>query len=248
MILFHAHHPSTALLANSQLLYLGMSSYDPITDSYIISEEYKDFLTSVYKSTVFYSFFIGSSILMFLAFLALSTKIQRRTCLFYLLSATFVMLLITAISTLVKENQVRQDIFTKSLDEALAAWRIRQSESCLSNRHDRSSHALLALKGSAALLLMERVTCFMADMALICKLRSFYPRPAYSNRQRLLRVAPLLLLIPPRLIAIALLPATFIMQKHQLGLRMNITEYCFQISWCTFATGECAFPSAYCHT
>jgi predicted neutral ceramidase superfamily lipid hydrolase len=106
-----------------------MSTYNATTQTYTISEEYKDYLTSVFKSVMFYSIWMGASILMFFTFLLLSTKTQRRTCLFYLLSATFLMLLITAISALVKETQVRRDIFSKSLDVAKAAWQIRQSKS-----------------------------------------------------------------------------------------------------------------------
>jgi hypothetical protein len=78
----------------------------------------------------------------------------------------------------------------------------------------------------------------MADMALICKLRSFYPVPAYTYRQHWFHVAPLLVLIPPRLVAISFLPAAHILERRELAYRMNVTEYSLQILWCTFATGE----------
>lgn len=107
-----------------------MTTYNATSDTYVLSKVYKNDLDAVFKSMMFYSFWIGASILMFSTFLLLSTKAQRKACIFYLLTATFVMLLITSISTLVKENEVRQGIFDERLDRAKAAKVILQSEKC----------------------------------------------------------------------------------------------------------------------
>jgi hypothetical protein len=85
---------------------------------------------------------------------------------------------------------------------------------------------------------MEKFTCLVADLALIFKLRTFYPRPTFTGIQQLLRISPLLILTPPRVIVICLTIVALIRDREEYAIKMGIVDFAIQIVYCSYASGE----------
>lgn len=91
---------------------------------------------------------------------------------------------------------------------------------------------------SIACLSLEKFTCFVADLALIFKVRSFYPKPTYSLMQQFLRISPLLILVPPRLALICVFSAFALLRSENEYRVIGVAEFALQIAYCSYASGE----------
>lgn len=173
--------------------------------------------------------------MIFIAFLLLSTKQQRQRKTFGLLVASFIMLLFTTHLVLQHTRYIRRAYFSKdhTYGHKLNAFR----RECFSSSQSHVKVLTLQLVFLASAV-MDKMTCFVASLTLIFKVKSCYPAPTYSTRQQHVVIFPLVGLAVIRLPTIVLFGVAAGREKHSLCLKSDLADFALQIAFSLYSSGR----------
>lgn len=85
---------------------------------------------------------------------------------------------------------------------------------------------------------MEKITCVIADLALFFRLWHYHPSVLYTSKKKWLRLGPLVVLTPPRVILGFVYSRYSGLHQRSLAAKINLAEFVVQMAYCLYATGE----------